>query len=301
MFIFSPFVGRGPKLAGGPPVTASVIPLSFDDDRFDTNAEEATYRTYNQDNWLEIPQTFTNKDWDSRPTMWEANPNPQADPLGNECIRINFSSGMNVVCNKCRVFWREGWRVAGAGPDAKLTFNECYTQVIGIIHPITAEDHPDGLQADGPGDVTIEANNSVFHSVDDAKSAELLEPPASGGVVACGSDAFRWADNSYGTIKFRNVIIRGNGRGCSIYADQLTTNIDWENVYFIDEDATATLPSGSRAYYRAAIGQRNAGVINIVNWTNVRYATIVGGEIVPGDLIPEPVITGNTQADDFGI
>lgn len=291
MFTFSPLIGRGVvTIEGGssPPVT-SEIPLSFEDSRFATNSPESTYFTYT--NPLSTSHTFSNKDWDSRPTMWVSDPDPDADSLGNECVRLNFSSGMDVIANQCRVFWREGWRVSGEGP-ASLTLNECYSQVLGIIHPITNEDHPDGLQNFGAGDVTITANKCVFRSCDDATSATQIEPPVSGGVTACGSDAFRWADNAYGTLIFNNVVIQGGGRGVSVYADQLTTTIEFENVYFVDDYP------GSWNFYRLAIGKRNTGTIVIGKWINVREATIVDGELIPGDDLPSPVGHTFTSATD---
>jgi hypothetical protein len=284
-----------PVVSGGSE-SSSEIPLTFDDARFATNTEETTYRTYN--NPLSISQTFTNKDWDSRPNMWVplASRDPENDPLGNQFLQCDFGSGMQVVCNQCRAFWREGFRVNGSGPNAKLTVNECYIQMVGVIYSsgVSPEDHADGVQAFCEN-VTVEVTNSMFRTCDDARAAELIEPPPNADIDGYGTDAFRWADLSSGTIIFNNVIIYGDGRGVNIWADTGTTTIDFENVYFVDEDPTVSKPDagsgqpGARQHARLAIGE-NGGTIVISNWTNVRLATIVGGEIIPGDIIPEPVV-----------
>jgi hypothetical protein len=168
--------------------------------------------------------------------------------------------------------------------------------MVGVIYSsgVSPEDHADGVQAFCEN-VTVEVTNSMFRTCDDARAAELIEPPPNADIDGYGTDAFRWADLSSGTIIFNNVIIYGDGRGVNIWADTGTTTIDFENVYFVDEDPTVSKPDagsgqpGARQHARLAIGE-NGGTIVISNWTNVRLATIVGGEIIPGDIIPEPVV-----------
>lgn len=304
MFMYSARIGRGKKPTGGtggedpggevaPP---SDIPLTWDDARFTSNTQETTYRTY--DNPLSTSQTFTNKDWDSRPNMWVplASRDPENDPLGNQFLQCDFSSGMQVVCNQCRAFWREGFRVNGNGPNANLTVNECYLQMVGVIYSsgVSPEDHADGVQTFS-NDVTVEINNSMIRTCDDARAAELIEPPPNADIDGYGTDAFRWADNTNGNIIFNNVIIYGDGRGLSIHADTGTTTVDFTNVFFVDEDPTTSAPDagtglpGARTHARINMSEPGGNLV-IANWTNVRLATIVDGVLIPGDLIPAPAV-----------
>jgi hypothetical protein len=230
--------------------------------------------------------------------MWVplASRDPENDPLGNQFLQCDFGSGMQVVCNQCRAFWREGFRVNGSGPNAKLTVNECYIQMVGVIYSsgLNPEDHADGVQTFCEN-VTVEVTNSMFRTCDDARAAELIEPPPNADIDGYGTDAFRWADNSSGAVIFNNVIIYGDGRGLSIHADTGTTTIDFTDVFFVDEDPTTSAPDagsgqpGARAHARINISEQGGNMI-ISNWTNVRLATIVDGVLIPGDLIPAPAV-----------
>lgn len=260
MFSYSLLTARGiaPTFSGNPP-PEGVIPLSYTDARY---SENTTGSYYGVGNPITSTITFNNNDWDDSPTYSD----------GDECIR-NYAEGTSVVTlNQCRIRWREGMRVATAA-GAVTEFNECFTEVIGT----ELTDHADGVQNFGTLGTT-KAINSTFRCYSDSEAKTHLS-----NANAVGSDAFRWADNSSGTVFMQNVLVLGGGRGITIAADTGTTNISFENVYIVEVDDG--FPSAEFYALRVSNGSGNR-VIN--KWTNVCFATIVDGEIIPGTQIPAP-------------
>lgn len=267
MLVRSAIRGRGTYLpsgggAGGP--LPGDIPLEWADARFDTNVA-GPYAGPGAP--ITTTSTFTNKDWDDSPSY----------PDGDECIR-NYAEGTAVVTlDKCRTRWREGPRVAMA-PGATATFTECFLSAIG--NALT--DHADVIQCFGTSG-TVNVTDTCLRSYSDTEAKALL------GSQATGSDAFRWADGSQGTVNFTNVLVLGGGRGITIAQDTGVTDISFENVYIVSVgDGFA----GS-GFYKMRFDDTFGGTRTFSKWVNVRNATIVNGVIVPGSIIDQPPSTGD--------
>lgn len=245
---------------------ASNIPLSWDDARFASNTAGPSVNSSSP--ITTVPQTFTQNDWDAGPLL--------ASGDGNTPI-ANWAEGTGSVSfDRCRIRWREGLR---QGTEATVTtyLDGCYFHGYGLESRPPNDDHADMVQADGTaGDIVV--TNTCLHSLHDDEAIALTSNP-----YACGSDAFRWADNSSGLVSFTNVLIRGGGRGITIAADTGQTTISWENVYIVPEGSG--FPTNT---FYAIRMSRWTGTRVIQKWVNVRFATIVDGVIVPGDQIPEP-------------
>lgn len=152
---------------------------------------------------------------------------------------------------------RECVRISGSGD---VTLRWCYFNAIGN----EAEgDHADTVQifaVGGRGDTVTLENCTV----------EAGEIAATAGMFC--------ADDWGGTIVLRKTVFKGGPYGLKVTADP-TCEIDLylEDVYFVG-------PFVSGPY----VFQNNSGTVLIKQWDNVRWATIVDGELVPGDLIPAP-------------
>lgn len=268
MLVRSAIRGRGLYLpsggGGGDPPPENSIPLAWDDSRYAANVAGPDVGVGNP---ITATTTFTNKDWDGSPSF--------AD--GDECIR-NYAEGTSVVTlEQCRTRWREGPRVAMAS-GATLNFNECFLSAIGN----DPTDHADAIQCYGTGG-TVNLTNTCLRSYSDAEAKSLL------GSQATGSDAFRWADFSSGSVNFTNVLVLGGGRGITINQDDSVTNIAFENVYIVSiGDGFA----GS-GFYKMRFDDTFGGARTFSKWINVCSATIVDGVIVPGAPIPQPDATGD--------
>jgi hypothetical protein len=246
-----------------PAAAPSAIPLSYTDTRYASNTAGPYYGVGNP---ILSTLTLENGDWDADPDYLD----------GDECIR-NWAEGSSIVTlNQCRMRWREGPRV-GIAAQAEMILNECFIEVIGRWPSGQTEpDHGDGIQNFGTAGTTTLNNTTLRSYSDPAAQAKLVD-----GV---GTDAFRWADNSSGTVNFTNVMVFGGGRGITIAASAGTTNIAFENVYIVDESAGSFAGSG---FYRMLI-LAAGGTINITKWINVCLATIVDGEIIPGTQLSNP-------------
>lgn len=85
------------------------------------------------------------------------------------------------------------------------------------------------------------------------------------------------ADNYGGTITLNNVVFQGGPFGLRIAADNQDISLSLTNVYFV----------GPFMYDEFLLQEVNAD-IHITHWENVRSATIVNGELVPGPLLSPP-------------
>ena len=85
------------------------------------------------------------------------------------------------------------------------------------------------------------------------------------------------ADDYAGTFTFNNVVFQGGPFGLRVHADERDITVSLKDVYFV----------GPFVYDPIYLLEVN-GDIHITQWENVRYATIVNGELVPGALISPP-------------
>jgi hypothetical protein len=87
------------------------------------------------------------------------------------------------------------------------------------------------------------------------------------------------ADNYAGTFTFDNVMFQGGPYGLRIASDGPgDINVAMKDVYFVEP-----------FQYDALLFQQTGAKIHITEWDNVRYATIVNGQLVPGALIQAPL------------
>lgn len=152
-----------------------------------------------------------------------------------------------------RIDAREGVRIGGSGD---INISNSYIETTGLDG-----DHADGIQAYDPGgvgNVTITNTAIVSH-----------EQNANAG--------FWSADGYSGTFTFNNVMFEGGNVGLRIAADTGDDYIALHDVYFVGPFEGAPF-----------LFQEAGGNIHITQWDNVRSATIVNGQLVPGDLIPPP-------------
>ncbi|MGY4594585.1 hypothetical protein ACVWXL_002331 [Bradyrhizobium sp. GM22.5] len=160
-----------------------------------------------------------------------------------------------------RINSEEGVRIGGSGT---VNINNSYIETTGI-----GSDHADGIQAYAPGgtgDVTI--TNSAIVSHNTAATAGMFV-----------------ADNYSGTFTFDNVMFEGGPYGLRFASDGPgDINVAMKDVYFVGPFE-----------YGPLLFQQTGAKIHITEWDNVRYATIVNGQLVPGDLIAPPLpVEGST-------
>lgn len=243
-----------------PPPPATSIPMSFSDPRFASNTPAARVLI------TATSGTTTNQTWEEYPTY----------PDGVSAFEWGSTSGTYNL-SLCNFDWREGIRIS-ADNGAHLTVDQCFINTVGFDYP-PLPDHADGLQGfsgSGGSRANFTITNTCFRSYSDAEAATVY------GGLAIGSAGFFWADNMRGDITLDNVLFWGGGRGIDIYADTGTTNLTFRNVYL------ASSPNGSPWEGHDYDIRATGGTLNILEWTNVKYATVVGGVIVPGASIPSP-------------
>lgn len=251
------------NLKFGAPVPAppgTSIPMSAADSRFAGNTPASRISVSGSG-------SLTNQTWDENPGYADG---VSAFEWGSATGTYNLSLS--------KIDWREGIRVAGDG-GATLNVDQCFINTVGFDLPADPPDHADGLQgfAGAPGgQVNLNVTNTCFRSYSDTEAQSIY------GGFSIGSAGFFWADNMRGNITLNNVLIWGGERGIDIYADTGTTTINFQNVY-IASSPNGTPWSGHDYDIRAT-----GGTLTVANWTNVRAATVVGGVIVPGSLLPSP-------------
>jgi hypothetical protein len=157
----------------------------------------------------------------------------------------------------CRVDSRECIRIT----DNDLLIQYCYLESTG-----TGDDHADTLQAYSPGarGGTVTLKNTHVRAHTTAATAGLFI-----------------ADNWGGDVVLEGVIFQGGPYGMRIHADATChINVSLKDVYFVGPFGGVGGP-----YLVAGNG---GGTYTVVQWDNVREATIVDGELVPGNLLPSP-------------
>lgn len=170
----------------------------------------------------------------------------------------------SFTLNNVRVDSREGVRIGGSG-DIKIS--NSYLEATG-----EGSDHADTIQAYAPGgtgNVTITNTSIVAHN--NAATAGMFV-----------------ADDYAGSFTFDNVVFQGGPYGLRVHADERDITLSLKDVYFVG-------PFGYDPFMFLEAG----GDIRITQWENVRTATIVNGELVPGALISPPQAVeggGNSSA-----
>lgn len=186
-------------------------------------------------------------------------------PSGDSCLV--YYGGGTMTMNKCRIDWREGPRIDSRGQTCNFIMNECFVNVVGYDI-----DHADGLQPynNGGAQCNITLTNCYFKGYSDAEAVAKYGP---GFVEATAG--LRWADYTTGTVTISNCIIDCSQYKMYINADTGTTHVNFDHVYMVGGvGGFAVRPTG--------------GTLVVDQWNEVRWATVSGGVLVPGDLIPTP-------------
>lgn len=164
-----------------------------------------------------------------------------------------YGAGGPFSLSGVRINSEEGVRIASGG---NINISNSYIETTGL-----SGDHADGIQAYDPGGVgNVTVTNTAIVSHDQNATA-----------------GFWSADNYSGTFTFNNVMFEGGPYGLRIAADTGNDYVALKDVYFVGPFAGGPL-----------LFQEAGGSIHITQWDNVRYATIVNGQLVPGALIPPP-------------
>lgn len=173
-------------------------------------------------------------------------------------LSIVSSSGDQVITctgsctlDHIRIQGREGVRcVSGA-----INLTWMWIEVKGV-----GSDHADGLQCYSPGSTgSVTVKNSTFKATN-------------------ANAAYFSADNWKGSHSFENVLFWGGNFGLRIPADGGST-VSLKNVYFV---------KGSFQYGAYLFDVVSGKQVQITQWENVRYVSIVNGALVLGELIPKP-------------
>ncbi|MBO4227701.1 hypothetical protein [Bradyrhizobium neotropicale] len=197
--------------------------------------------------------TQANKDWIDSPNYKN----------GDACFAIQSSGSLVSNFVQCRIDWREGPRQNGGGIT---NMDQCFFNCVAKVG-----DHSDAFQAyPYLGDnATVNFTNCSFKCYNDNE-------PQPGFV---SSDCMQWADNFSGTVTYNNCIFWNGDRTVFIFASPgTTTNVAFTNCYF-------ATPGGRPGFHIAAV---RTGVLNVLAWSNVRLARVVGTTIIPGALIRSP-------------
>jgi Ca2+-binding RTX toxin-like protein len=180
-----------------------------------------------------------------------------------------------ATLNDIRISSSEGVRIGGSG---NITINDAYIEATG--HP---GDHADSIQAYAPGDVgNVTITNSTIVAHNDYATAGMFV-----------------ADAYTGTFTFNNVVFEGGPFGLRIANDGPGDDyVSLKDVYFVGP-----------FNYDAFLFQEVNAPIHLMQWDNVRYATIENGVLVPGALIPAPLpvegggtpVAGSVSINDVSI
>lgn len=179
------------------------------------------------------------------------------EPQGRSAFQMG--NGTTLALSRC--FAREGIRHGGTG----IVVDTCWIEAAGFLDEL---DHADCCQLFPAAVGLIDCRNTTFRGHLDGDFGP-------NSVIAAG---YFWADSFQGTAKFNNCVFWSGSFGCRIHADTGTTHLDFKDVFFVGpfaNDATLITETG--------------GTLVLDRWDNVRNATIVGGVLVPGTLIPAPI------------
>ena len=175
-------------------------------------------------------------------------------------VGVHHTGGGSFTLNDVRMQGNEGVDIFSGGD---VYINNSYIETTGA-----AGDHADGIQIYAPGahgSLTVTNTTIVSHNQN-----------ATAGMFV--------ADYWYGTVTLNNVVFDGGPYGLRIGNDAGAGHDQYvalKDVYFIKDSFL----------YSPILFQEVNAQIHITQWDNVRWATIVNGELVAGALIapPQPV------------
>jgi hypothetical protein len=168
---------------------------------------------------------------------------------GAASIQCNGSCSLDHI----RISSSEGVRCV----TGTLSINSMWIEAKG-----RSGDHADGLQCYSPGSTgTNVITNTTFRAYNSNATAGYFS-----------------ADNWKGSHRFENVLFWGGPWGLRIPYDGGSA-VYLKNVYFV---------KGSFGYAPFLFDANSSGHVPILQWENVRWATIVNGQLVPGDQISQP-------------
>ncbi|WP_213287217.1 Ig-like domain-containing protein [Bradyrhizobium sp. sGM-13] len=185
-------------------------------------------------------------------------------------VGVRYTGSGSFTLNDVRMQGTEGVDIFSGGD---VYINNSYIDTTGA-----AGDHADGIQVYAPGtkgNLTVTNTTIVSHNQN-----------ATAGVFVAD-------DRLGGDYTFNNVVFDGGPFGLRINADAgagYTYNVALKDVYFIQGSF------GSAPFLIYVPPGYEGATLNITQWDNVRWATIVDGQLVPGNLIPppQPVTGGGT-------
>ncbi|WP_143273012.1 hypothetical protein [Bradyrhizobium canariense] len=175
------------------------------------------------------------------------------------------NDGSSVVCGDCtlkysRIRSNEGFRCIGSSGLGGINIDGVYIETKGL-----PGDHADGLQCYDPGKTnTITVRNATFKTYNNTNATA----------------GFFYADGLGGSVSFENVLFWGGPYGLRMHPGGMDVTVSLKDVYFV----------GPFLYGALLINNAGGGTMMITKWENVRSATIVNGQLVPGNLIPPPRI-----------
>lgn len=150
-----------------------------------------------------------------------------------------------------RVRAREGIRVQSGTVNISWVFIDINADL---------PDHGDGLQCYTPnGTGTVTLTNSTIR----------VNGTGINGNYFSGDD---WE----GSHVLENVLFWDGNKGFMV--DGSSDSISLKNVYFVENTISTPIE----------ISPVNSRLPTIVKWENVRYVTVVDGQVIPGDLISQP-------------
>jgi hypothetical protein len=167
---------------------------------------------------------------------------------------------MNNAVTYCRVQSREAVRLEGGA----VLIQHCYLEAEGIE---AEEDHADVLQCYSPGarGAAMTVKNTHVRAFNTAATA-----------------GFFVADDWGGSLTFEDVIFQGGPYGLRVISDPgCHIDVAMKNVFFVSPWGVDGGPF--------SFEEIDTGTISITQWLNIHEATIVGGTLVPGNAIPQPV------------
>ncbi|WP_213287244.1 Ig-like domain-containing protein [Bradyrhizobium sp. sGM-13] len=186
-------------------------------------------------------------------------------------VGVRYTGSGSFTLDDVRMQGTEGVDIFSGGD---VYVNNSYIDTTGA-----AGDHADGIQIYAPGtkgNLTVTNTTIVSHNQN-----------ATAGVFVAD-------DRLGGDYTFNNVVFDGGPFGLRINADAgagHTYNVALKDVYFIQDSF------GSAPFLIYVPPGYEGATLNITQWDNVRWATIVDGQLVPGNLIPppQPVTGGGTS------
>lgn len=165
-------------------------------------------------------------------------------------VQCNGSCSLDHI----RISSREGVRCV----TGTLNIDSMWIEAQGV-----SGDHADGLQCYSPGSSgTNIIKNTTFRAYNNNATAGYFS-----------------ADNWKGSHSFENVLFWGGPFGLRVTFDG-GSSVSLKDVYFV---------KGSFMYSAFLFDPDSSGkAVPILKWENVRWVTIVNGQMVIGDLIPKP-------------